>query len=79
MFNISSYKTLVGTAVQIYQFPLLALNGSNNYLDHHEKLYMIIRTRKVAVLLEFNLLGVKITAIAYYSHKTLVRTAVQTL
>ena len=76
MFNISSHKMLVGTAVQTYQFTLLSLKDSDNHLDHHEKLYIIIHTRKVAVLLELNLLGVKITAIAYHSHKTLVRTAV---
>ena len=72
MFNISSHKKLVGTAVQTYQFTLLSFKGNNNRLDHHEKLDMIIRTRKVAVFM-------KINAIAFDSHKTRVRTAVQAL
>ena len=44
---------------------MFSSKGNGNRVD--EKLFMLIRTREFAVRLEFNMLGVKLTASASHS------------
>ena len=69
-----SHITLITIAVQLSTYiALLSSKGNGNHFELREKLFMIIRIGGFAVSLEFDMLGVKITARPSHSLKTLLR------